>query len=231
MRASRPVEGWLLVAIAMMLLLPALVGAQDAGPSSPLPAAIPLFPLPDVTLFPNTTQPFHIFEPRYRAMVEDALATDSIIGMVMLQPGFEPQYEGRPPIHAIGCAGVIVSSERLADGRFNIVVRGLTKFRVLGEDHSRLYRLADVEELPEALGPDERALLTRRRRQIEEALRGAYRASQLPPANLPDEQVIDGLSLILPLEPSQRQRLLEADGLVERAAVLIGLIRPQSRAE
>ena len=101
-----------------------------------LPPQIPVFPLPGVVLFPNVFLPLHIFEPRYRAMVTDALAGDRIIGMVLLQPGFEAQYEDRPPIFPIGCAGVITHSEALADGRFNIVLRGIEKFRVTGEDTS-----------------------------------------------------------------------------------------------
>ena len=100
----------------------------------PLPATIPIFPLPNVVLFPNVFLPLHIFEPRYRAMVADALAGDRIIGMVLLQPGFEADYEGRPPVYPVGCAGVITHSEPLPDGRFNIVLRGLEKFRITGED-------------------------------------------------------------------------------------------------
>ena len=99
-----------------------------------LPPTIPIFPLPNVVLFPNVFLPLHIFEPRYRAMVADALAGDRIIGMVLLQPGFEADYEGRPPVYPVGCAGVITHSEPLPDGRFNIVLRGLEKFRITGED-------------------------------------------------------------------------------------------------
>jgi Lon protease-like protein len=210
---------------------PAFVTAQDAQGAGELPAAIPLFPLPDVTLFPHITQPFHIFEPRYRSMVEDALASDSIIGMVQLRPGYEAQYEGRPPVYAIGCAGLIVASERLPDGRYNILLRGVTKFRILGEDQTRVYRLADVESIPEAIEPSERELLGRRRRQVEEALRSASMGSQLPPADVSDEEVIDALSLLLPLAPMQRQQLLEANGPLERALVLVGFLRGRATAD
>src|SRR5687767_15953906 len=109
-----------------------------------LPPTIPIFPLPNAVLFPNVFMPLHIFEPRYRAMVADALAGDRIIGMVLLKPGFETQYEGRPPIYEIGCAGVVTHSEALADGRYNIVLRGIEKFRITGEDRSKPYRLAQV---------------------------------------------------------------------------------------
>ena len=223
--------GWPMALVAA-LCTPGLAEAQaDPAATASLPAAIPIFPLQDVTLFPHSTQPFHIFEPRYRAMVADALAGDSIIGMAMLEPGHEAEYEGRPPVFAVGCAGIIVAAERLADGRYNIVLTGVAKFRILGEDQSRLYRLAEVEGIPESVESSDRALLGRRRRQVEDAVRAVFPGAQLPPAEVSDEEVIDGLSLALPFEPSQRQQLLEADGPLERALGLIGLLRPQSRAD
>ena len=82
-----------------------------------LPPIVPVFPLPNVVLFPNVFLPLHIFEPRYRQMVEDALNGDRIIGMVLLRPGWEGDYEGRPPVYPVGCAGVVTHAERLADGR------------------------------------------------------------------------------------------------------------------
>ena len=85
--------------------------ARDAGV---LPATIPIFPLEDVMLFPSVSRPLHIFEPRYRAMVADALKGDRIIGMVLLRPGYEADYEGRPPVYPIGCAGVITEVRRVA---------------------------------------------------------------------------------------------------------------------
>ena len=224
--------GWPMALVAT-LWAPGIAEAQADRGAVPaaLPASIPIFPLQDVTLFPHSTQPFHIFEPRYRAMVADALAGDSIIGMATLEPGHEAEYEGRPPVFAVGCAGYIVAAERLADGRYNIVLTGITKFRILGEDQRRLYRLAEVEEIPESVDSSERALLGRRRRQVEEAVRAAFPGAQLPPAEVSDEEVIDGLSLALPFEPSERQQLLEADGPLERALAVIGLLRPQSRAD
>mgnify|MGYP001156639005 CR=1 FL=1 len=223
--------GWPLALVAI-LCIPRSGAAQD-DPVAPatLPVSIPIFPLQDVTLFPHSTQPFHIFEPRYRAMVEDALAGDSIIGMVMLEPGHDAEYEGRPPVYAVGTAGLIVAAERLPDGRYNIVLTGIAKFRILGEDQSRLYRLAEVESIPEPVESGDRALLGRRRRQVEDAVRAVFPGAELPPAAVSDEEVIDGLSLALPLEPSQRRLLLEADGPLERALSLIELLRPQSRAD
>ena len=107
-----------------------------------LPPTIPLFPLPNVVLFPNVCLPLNIFEPRYREMVADSLDADRIIGMVLLRPGWEGQYEGRPLIYDVGCAGLITHVEQHGDGRYNLVLRGLHKFRVREEDHSRRYRVA-----------------------------------------------------------------------------------------
>ena len=86
-------------------------------------------------LFPNVFLPLHIFELRYRAMVGSVLEEDRIIGMVLLRPGWESGYDGFPA-YPVGCAGLITHAERLSDGRFNIVLQGLEKFRITGEDHS-----------------------------------------------------------------------------------------------
>src|SRR5688500_14449531 len=122
-----------------------------------LPSTIPLFPLPNVVLFPNVFLPLHIFEPRYRRMVGDALGGDRIIGMVLLRPGWEANYEGQPPVYAIGCAGLITHAEPRPDGRYSIVLRGLEKFRIVEEDHSREYRVAQVDTLMEDLSDADRA--------------------------------------------------------------------------
>src|SRR5947209_6530005 len=127
---------------------------------------LPLFPLPNVVLFPNVFLPLHIFEPRYREMVADALASDRLIGMVLLRPGWERDYEGRPPVYPIGCAGVITHAERLADGRFNIVLRGMEKFRIVGEDTARAYRLAHVTAMPESVSETARAEIRGERRRL-----------------------------------------------------------------
>src|SRR5688572_16532212 len=140
-RRSPPVVS---LCLAMLLIIPCAAAAQSPAPAGKLPAVIPVFPLQDATLFPNGSYAFYIFEPRYRAMVADALKGDRIIGMVTLQPGHEADYAGRPPIFDIGCAGVITDVEELPGGRFNIVVRGLVKFRVSGEDTTRSYRVAHV---------------------------------------------------------------------------------------
>src|SRR5687768_9957782 len=155
-----------------------------------LPPIIPIFPLPNAVLFPNVFLPLHIFEPRYRAMVADALTGDRIIGMVLLRPGYESNYDGRPPIYPIGCAGVITHAEPLGDGRYNIVLRGLEKFRVTGEDASKPYRLAQVDPIPETIAEADRDTIRRQRQRLEALLAAAIERSgadpKFPPA-VPDE--------------------------------------------
>jgi Lon protease-like protein len=192
-----------------------------------LPPTIPLFPLPNVVLFPNVFLPLHIFEPRYREMVADALQGDRILGMTLLQPGYEGHYDGRPPVFGVGCAGVITHTERLADGRFNIVLRGLEKFRILGEDDSRQYRLAQVEGLPEDINSDDRDALRRRRQRLEALLVAAMERAgaepRFPPA-IPDEDLVNALAQYLQLEPIERQALLEREGILSRCYGLIDLL-------
>ncbi|MFO0825146.1 MAG: LON peptidase substrate-binding domain-containing protein, partial [Gemmataceae bacterium] len=109
-----------------------------------------LFPLPNLVMFPGVVQGLHIFEPRYRQMTADALASDSLIAIVLLKPGWEEEYDGKPPIEAVGCLGRITTSEQLVDGRYNLRLRGLSRYRILEEvptDH--LYRTARVQLLSE----------------------------------------------------------------------------------
>jgi Lon protease-like protein len=192
-----------------------------------LPPVIPIFPLPNAVLFPNVFMPLHIFEARYRAMVSDALAGDRIIGMVLLKAGFEADYKGQPPIYPVGCAGVITHSEPLPDGRFNIVLKGMEKFRVTAEDRSRSYRLATIESLPERVADAERAELHRLRQRLEALLAAAVEREggepKFPPA-VADEDLVNALAQYMGLEPLERQALLERDGLLARCRGLIELL-------
>ena len=192
-----------------------------------LPPTIPIFPLPNVVLFPNVFLPLHIFEPRYRLMLADALAGDRIIGMTLLMPGYEANYQGRPPVYPVGCAGVITHSEQLPDGRSNVVLRGIEKFRIVDEDASRDYRLARVEPLPETASEAEKLLLKQRRHRIEALLVAAIeRGGQDPrfPPTIPDEDLVNALSQYLGLDPMERQALLERSGILARCDGLIELL-------
>ena len=202
---------------------------------------VPLFPLPNVVLFPNVFLPLHVFEPRYRDMVADALAGDRLIGMVLLRPGYERDYEGRPPIYPVGCRGVMTHAERLSDGRFNIVLRGLDRFRIVGEDHECRYRRAAIEVIDEhALDAGERTRVREQRSKIESLLApilekggalsgraegapGASIETRLPTA-MSDEDLIHALAQYLDLEPLEKQALLEQPCLLTRAHSLVELL-------
>jgi len=189
---------------------------------------LPLFPLPNVVLFPNVFLPLHVFEPRYREMVADAIAGDRMIGMVLLRPGWEHDYEGRPPVYPIGSSGVITHFERLTDGRYNIMLRGLERFRIVEEDHSRAYRRAIVERLAEqAPGPDDPVIVSRQREKLEELLAFAVAKARADSVNRPamsDEDLINALAQYLDLEPLEKQALLERKSLRSRAESLVELL-------
>ena len=195
-----------------------------------LPATLPLFPLPNVVLFPNVFLPLHVFEPRYRSMVADALAGDRIIGMVLLKPGYEASYEGRPAVYPIGCAGVITHHELVADGRFNIVLQGIEKFRVVDEDHGKPYRVATVEPMPEIVSAGDKSAIAAQRQRLEAVLAAAIERTggepRFPPA-VPDEDLVNGLAQYLELEPLERQALLERDGVLARCRGLIEFLEMQ----
>lgn len=198
-----------------------------------LPPTIPIFPLPNVVLFPNVFLPLHIFEARYRTMVSDALESDRIIGMVLLQPGYEADYQGRPPVFPIGCAGVITHSEPLNDGRFNIVLRGIQRFRITSEDASKAYRLAHIDALHEHLPEDHRTELRRHRNRLEALLAAAIERAgsepRFPPA-VPDEDLVNALAQYIELDALERQALLERDGVLERCRGLIELLEMKTLA-
>jgi hypothetical protein len=191
--------------------------------SAMLPSLIPIFPLPNVVLFPSVFLPLHIFEPRYRRMVEDALAGDRIIGMVLLRRGWEADYEGRPAVYPLGCAGVLTHHERLEDGRFNIVLRGLHKFRILAEEGGQAYRLARVEALPEAPCGDLDAL-ARSRQRLEALIAAESRPDGSFPSAMCDEELVHSLAQYAQLEAIEKQALLECDGLLPRCRSLVELL-------
>ena len=209
--------------LAALLSAPGTAWSQAAGGGG-LPPTIPLFPLQDVMLFPEMSRPLHIFEQRYRDMVTDAVQGDGLIGMVMLRPGYEADYEGNPPIFEVGCAGEIVQAEELDDGRWLILLEGTVRFRVLGEDHSRSYRVADVEALAEQNDPDDRRALRGYREQLAEVFTAMAPSRDAPPEDVSDADLVNALSQFLPLSPEDRQALLEAAGPRARAEALFALI-------
>jgi Lon protease-like protein len=188
---------------------------------------LPLFPLPNVVLFPNVFLPLHIFEPRYREMVADALAGDRMIGMVLLRPGWDRDYEGRPPIYGVGCSGVLTHTERLPDGRYNLVLRGIERFRIVEEDHALSYRRAAIEPLgDQTLNAADRAVVLQQRAKLESLLGPRQTSAGDPcmPASMSDEDLVNALAQYLDLEPLEKQALLEKASLRARAESLVELL-------
>jgi uncharacterized protein len=216
-------------AVAIILALLAHLSpealAQAESPSV-IPAEIPLFPLPETSLFPGVSRPFLIFEPRYREMIADALKGDKIIGMVRLRPGFEKDYEGRPPIYDVGCAGTIEKYEELPDGRYVILLRGLTTFRLVSENGARKpYRVARIEVVPELLKDDDRVALSTLRNRIEKLLYTVLPFGADPPdPSLEDDEFVNLVAQNLGMPEATRQDLLERNSVVDRARALADLL-------
>ncbi|MEW6269544.1 MAG: LON peptidase substrate-binding domain-containing protein [Thermodesulfobacteriota bacterium] len=194
-----------------------------------LPEVIPVFPLPNAVLFPHVDLPLHIFEPRYRDMVRDAMAGDRLIGMVLLRGDWRKDYHGAPEVFPVGCVGRIERFALLPDGRSNLVLHGLRRFKILEELAGRTYRLARVEwcaDVPdpagEAAGPAPRLkssvsrLLARRARELPADL-----WERLPRDS---EMLVNTLASVLDLEPIEKLALLECDRVCERTERLLEIL-------
>jgi Lon protease-like protein len=158
-------------------------------------------------------------------MIADALKGNRIIGMVRLRPGFEKDYEGRPPIHDIGCAGTIEEYEQLPDGRYVILLRGLTTFRIVTEDQRKAYRLARIEAIPELLKDEDRATLSTLRNRVEKALVTLLPLGVDPPdPSLEDDEFVNIVAQNFGMPEATRQDLLERNNVLERARALADLL-------
>jgi Lon protease-like protein len=184
---------------------------------------IPLFPLPGVVLLPGTLLPLHIFEPRYRSMVADALASDRTIGMAMMKAGWQSQGEN-PAIYPIGGAGEIVESEELPDGRYNIVLEGRFRYRVLQEAKTELYRTARIEEVSSLpfLSPQEESRVTGMADRLFAAVRADMELPPLPEEAMAPERLASEIALRLRYTPEELQAILETDSVPNRFGVLMG---------
>jgi Lon protease-like protein len=202
-----------------------------------LPSRFPIFPLPDVVLFPDVLLPLHMFEPRYRAMTEDQLEGDRVIGMVLLRPGADPEPRDAP-VFDVGCAGRIIESRRLADGRFNLILRGERRFRIERELATGTpYRVAETRLLPdpayETLGQPLRDALERDRERATALLVDLASESQ-PEAlerfrrqarSLDPVAFIHALAFGVECTALEKQGLLEAGDALQRGRLLIELLQ------
>jgi len=194
---------------------------------------LPIFPLSNVTLFPELEVPLHIFEPRYRQMTAHSLAGERRIGMVTVRPQASDDLAGDPAIFEVGCAGIITRAKQLPDGRYHLLLRGTHRFRVDEEPPrpaERLYRAARVVPIEDAFDPAdaERVAAARTRvMQLLDALAAIEGGDSPDPdalAAVDDVRFVNALSNGLAFETAEKQGLLEADSIPQRFERLAELI-------
>lgn len=193
-----------------------------------IPSLVPIFPLPEVVLFPRAVLPLHIFEPRYRKLTADVLEAGGLLGVALLKPGFEPHYYTlRAPIHHVLGLGQIVASEKLDDGNYNILLRGVGRVRINAEIPHKPYRLARVEPCAEAPSVPAGHLAKQRdalRQTVQSECVGDHELQEhwlrLFDTSLPLGDLADLIASVLPIDAELRQDLLvEADPAARAAAV------------
>jgi Lon protease-like protein len=184
---------------------------------------LPLFPLPNLVFFPQTRLPLHVFEPRYRQLIADVVAADRRFGIVLLKPGWEADYFGTPPVYLCGTVGLIERTVALDDGRFNILVNGEARFRIVDEVAREPYRIVRVITEPQierdaTAAWTQRTWLTDLSQQYMHYLPDQGAVPEIQTAGL--ESLTNALIMSLNLEIDQKQILLEIDDIVERAEIV-----------
>ena len=195
---------------------------------SSAPVRLPLFPVAGAILFPRSQIPLHIFEPRYRSMIEDATAGPARIGMI--QPQASGDDPAHPALYRVGCIGEIVGLEELEDGRFNVVLQGSTRFRLIAEaDVGTAYRQADVDPAafndadPEPLGLAQRSEVEREARRLGDAM--GLTVDWEAVNRLDDEMLVNAIAQVAPFDVGAKQALLEEATLDGRADLLVQLMQ------
>jgi hypothetical protein len=189
---------------------------------------VPVFPLAGALLFPRTRLPLHIFEPRYRAMVQDAMKGDRLIAMIQPRDSRDP-----PTLFDVGCLGHIADCEPLSDGRFNVELEGLGRFRVAREAVvETLYRQVEIDRTGFEDAEDEDPLALAERAELEQEARRyadslGYGVNWEAVSRLDDEALVNGIAQIAPLDVGSKQALLEAERLADRADLLVQFMQFQ----
>jgi Lon protease-like protein len=189
---------------------------------------VPVFPLAGALLFPRSRLPLHIFEPRYREMVRDAMKGDRLIAMIQPRDANDP-----PGLFDVGCLGHIADCEPLEDGRFNIELEGVGRFRVAREAQVETsYRQVEVDRGAFVDAEDEEPLALAQRAELEQEARRyadalGYGVNWEAVSRLDDEALVNGIAQIAPLDVGSKQALLEAEGLPDRADLLVQFMQFQ----
>ena len=198
-----------------------------------IPETIPLFPLPEVVLFPRTIIPLHIFEPRYREMMADTLAGERCLAVALLKPGYQPLYYTRlAPVHPTIGVVSILESEKVEDGNYNLLLRGVARARIVAEIGTRAYRVVRVEPVETYCSRDEE-----RSRELCENMFRAVRGNRgldpdlrkswlkLASLGLELDELADLIGAGVPVEAELRQVLLDEADAFERATLLLDTLR------
>jgi Lon protease-like protein len=187
-----------------------------------------IFPLPGAILFPRMHLPLHVFEPRYRALVSDAMARDRWVGMIQPRSAQKPTPSDTPELFRVGCVGKIIDVEAHDDGRYNIVLQGQARFRMIRElEVTTAFRQIEAEleplaDEPEQLGIANRASLEQESRKFAQAQ--GYAVDWEAVSRLDDEALVNGIAQIAPFDPAAKQALLEAPDLASRAELIVQLM-------
>ena len=192
-----------------------------------------LFPLPNLVLFPQIVQGLHIFEPRYRQLMADTLASDMQFALVLLKPDWENDYDARPPIEAIACLGKVIAHEKMNDGRYNLQLRGMSRIRILEElDDDKPYRTARFEPLSDIV-PSQMSELTALRNDVGTAILARFpeggtthtQIEELIHSDTPLGPLCDIFAYSLPLPLELKQQLLAECDVAARASQLAAALR------
>jgi uncharacterized protein len=196
-----------------------------------------LFPLPNLAMFPYGLQPLHIFEPRYRALVEEALASDRLLAMALLKPGWEGDYEGRPPMYPIGCLGRIASHQRLDDGRFNLLLVGLRRIAIERElAPEKPFREAEAALRDDIYRPEagarraglQRRLIDRFRRLMPNLRELSQQLDEVLVSEVPLGMLTDILAFTLKFDLEVKEQLLREADVDRRAELLLTQIEAEA---
>lgn len=193
---------------------------------------LPIFALPDVVFFPNTQMPLHIFETRYKTMINDVLEGDGRIGMTLLRPGWESDYYDKPAVFEVGGMGLVSEHTLLDEGRYNVILSGQSRFRILDfEECAKPYRVARVALLPERISqmPDLGQLSRELIREFSALMNEADRESLEMEffIKLDFGSLVNAICSSLNLDPFEKQGFLELDDVRERAVKVLSVIREQ----
>lgn len=212
--------------------------SEESSPLAGFSGVARLFPLPNLVFYPHVMQPLHIFEPRYRQMTADALAGDRLIALVLPKPGWEENYAGSPALYSVACLGQVVADQKLEDGRYNLLLRGLSRIRLVEEIvHSKQYRKARVELLVEVPLADAREERKLRKRLVELAPRSLNHPGpvqtefrKLLQSDFPLGALADIVAFALALDCQFKQSLLEELEVEERVRRLIAHLEEKSHS-